>query len=100
MLIGQTFFELDLISGSAVSLFGGAGSEVACLSGAVLLSEENGGDVALRAGQRCRLARRGRAVLENATASTRARIRLYPAKAGSAPGDADHDAADHSELPG
>ena len=79
MLSGRTHFELDLEPGQAVSLFGGAGCEILCLSGEVLLSEENDpADVGLHAGEGHRLIRSGRAVLESAGGSPRARIRLYP----------------------
>lgn len=65
MLHQSTFIEIELEAGEALSLLRAEACELHCLSGTLWLTEENGdGDIVLKRGDRYRLTRRGRTVIE------------------------------------
>lgn len=73
----SSYYEFSLDPGEALSLKRAAGWEVLCVSGRIWLTEETGGaDVWLAAGERLRLSRRGRTVIEAAARNQGATLRL------------------------
>ncbi len=77
MLRESSYYEFSLGAGDAVSLTRTAGWELLGVSGRVWLTEELGGrDVWLAAGERFRLSRPGRTVIEAAADGEGATVRM------------------------